>query len=91
MGQVGLAGNRSGGRDGQYALVTVGPLVIIDAVGLLLMLLVPESWVLSIAFVVVMNTGGPMGDLVVLTRLFKLSPTSLANDTGDMATFYEYP
>ena len=31
-----------------------------------------------------------MGDLLVLTRLFKLSPTSLANDTGDVITFYEH-
>jgi hypothetical protein len=75
----------------QFALVAVGPLVIIGAVGLLLMLLVPESWVLFIAFVVAMNTGGSMGDLLVLTRLLKLSPTCLANDTGDVVTFYEHP
>jgi len=73
----------------QYALAAVGPLVIIDAVGLLLMLLVPESWVLFIAFVVAFNTGGSVGDLLIFTRLFKLSPTCLANDTGDVITFYE--
>ena len=73
----------------QFAFVAVGPLVIIGAVGLLLMLLVPESWVLFIVFVVAFNTGGSMGDLFVLTRLFKLSPTCLANDTGDVVTFYE--
>jgi hypothetical protein len=75
----------------QFAIVAVGPLVIIDTVGLLLMLLVPENWVLFIAFVVAFNTGGSMGDLLVLARLFKLSPTSLANDTGDVITFYEHP
>ncbi len=75
----------------QYAIVTVGPLVIIGAVGLLLMLTVPESWVLFIVFVVAMNTGGSAGDLLVLTRLFKLSATSLANDTGDVVSFYENP
>jgi hypothetical protein len=75
----------------QFAFVAVGPLVIIGAVGLLLMLLVPESWVLALVFVVAFNTGGSMGDLLVLTRLFKLSPTSLANDTGDVVTFYEHP
>ena len=73
----------------QFAFVAVAPLVIIGAVGLLLMLLVPESWVLFIVFVVAFNTGGSMGDLLVLTRLFKLSPTCLANDTGDVVTFYE--
>jgi hypothetical protein len=75
----------------QFAFIAVGPLVIINAVGLLLMLLGPESWVLFIAFVVAFNTGGSMGDLLVLTRLFKLSPTSLVNDTGDVITFYEHP
>ena len=75
----------------QFAFVAVAPLVIIGAVGLLLMLLVPESWVLFIVFVVASNTGGSIGDLLVLTRLFKLSPTSLANDTGDVMTFYEHP
>jgi len=75
----------------QYAFVTVGPLVIMDAVGLLLMLLAPESWVLFIAIVVALNTGGSMGDLLVFTRLLKLSPTCLANDTGDVVTFYERP
>jgi len=75
----------------QFAFVTVGPLVIIDAVGLLLMLLVPESWILFIAFVVAFNTAGSTGDLLVLTRLFKLSPTCLVNDTGDVITFYEHP
>jgi hypothetical protein len=75
----------------QFMIVALGPLVIIGAVGMLLMLLVPESWVLSIAIIVALNTGGAAGDLLVLTRLFKLSPTSLANDTGDGVTFYEHP
>jgi hypothetical protein len=74
----------------QYAFVAVGPLVIIGAVGMLLMLLAPESWVLIIAFLVALNTGGAIGDIFVFTRLFKLSPTSLANDTGDVVTFYEH-
>ena len=73
----------------QFMIVALGPLVIIGAVGMLLMLLVPESWVLLIAIMVALNTGGSVGDLVVFTRLFKLSPTSLANDTGDVITFYE--
>ena len=73
----------------QYAFVTVGPLVIIGAVGLLLMLLVQESWVLFIAFAVAMNTGGSMGDLLVFTRLFKVPSTSLVRDSGDVVSFYE--
>jgi len=75
----------------QFMIVALGPLVIIGVVGILLMLLVPESWVVLIAIMVALNSGGSMGDLLVFTRLFKLSPTSLANDTGDVMTFYEPP
>jgi len=73
----------------QFMIVALGPLVIIGVVGMLLMLLVPESWVLLIAFVVALNTGGSAGDLLVFTRLVKLSSTGLANDTGDVICFYE--
>ena len=75
----------------QFMIVALGPLVIIGVVGMLLMLLVPESWVELIVIMVAFNTGGSMGDLLVFTRLLKLSPTSLANDTGDVMTFYEHP
>lgn len=75
----------------QFMIVALGPLVIIGVVGMLLMLLVPESWVLMIAILVALNTGGSIGDFLVFTRLLKLSPTSLANDTGDVMSFYERP
>jgi hypothetical protein len=75
----------------QFMIIALGPLVIIGAVGMLLMLLVPEPWVLSIAIIVALNTGGSAGDLLVFTRLFKLSSNSLANDAGDVVTFYEHP
>ena len=73
----------------QYAIISISPLVIIDLVGLLLMLLSPQSWVVIIIFLIAMNTGGAMGDLLVFVRLFKTTSTSLANDTGDAVTFYE--
>jgi len=74
----------------QFMIVALGPLVIIGAVGLLLILLVPISWIMFIIFFVAMNTGGSAGDLLVFTRLIKLSPMCLANDTGDVFTFYEH-
>ena len=75
----------------QFMIVALGPLVIIGVVGMLLMLLVPESWVVLIVIMVAFNTGGSVGDLLVFTHLLKLSPTSLANDTGDVMSFYEHP
>lgn len=75
----------------QYAIITLGPLVIIGTVGLLLMLLAPVSWLLTIAFLVAMNTGGAIGDIFVFFRLLKSSPTTFANDTGDVVTFFVRP
>jgi hypothetical protein len=75
----------------QYAITALGPLVIIGVLGLLLMLLAPVSWLLTIAFLVALNTSGAIGDIFVFIRLLKCSPTSFANDTGDVVTFFECP
>jgi len=75
----------------QYAITALGPLVIIAAVGLLFLMVAPAGWVLMIAFLVAINTGGAIGDIFVFNRLLKSSPTSFANDTGDVVTFYERP
>jgi hypothetical protein len=72
----------------QYAVITIAPLAIISAVGLLLIVLAPKSWILVVAFVVALNTGGAVGDLYVFIRLLGMSPNCLANDTGDVMTFY---
>ena len=73
----------------QYAIIALGPLLIIGAVGLLLIVLVPASWLLMIALLVALNTGGAVGDFFVFIRLLKCSPTSFVNDTGDVVTFFE--
>ena len=75
----------------QYAITALGPLVIIGALGLLLMLLAPVGWLLTIAFLVALNTGGAIGDIFVFFRLLKSSSTTFANDTGDVVTFFERP
>ena len=73
----------------QYAITALGPLIIIGAVGLLLLLLAPISWMLMIALLVALNTSGAIGDVFVFFRLLKCSPTSFANDTGEVVTFFE--
>ena len=75
----------------QYAITALGPLIIIGAVGLLLLLLAPISWMPMIALLVALNTGGAIGDVFVFFRLLKCSPTSFANDTGEVVTFFERP
>ena len=73
----------------QYAITALGPLIIIGAVGLLLLLLAPISWMLMIALLVALNTSGAIGDIFVFFRLLKCSQTSFANDTGEVVTFFE--
>ena len=75
----------------QFAITVLGPLVVIGALGLLLLLLAPISWALMIVFLVALNTGGALGDLYVFIRLLKCSPTTFANDTGEVVTFFERP
>lgn len=75
----------------QFAITALGPLVVIGIAGLLLLLLAPLSWVLTIAFLVALNTSGAIGDLFVFIRLLKCSPTGFANDTGEVVTFFELP
>ena len=74
----------------QYAITAIAPLIIIDVLGALLMLWVPLGWVLAPVYMMALNTGGSMGDILVLNRMFKLSSTSLFNDTGDVFSFYEH-
>jgi hypothetical protein len=74
----------------QYGFIALGPLVIIGVVGMLLMLLVPESWLITIIILVALNTGGALGDILVFARLFRMSQTCMVNDTGDVVTFYEH-
>ena len=75
----------------QYAITALGPVIIIGAVGLLLLLLAPISWMLMIVLLVALNTSGAIGDVFVFFRLLKCSPTSFANDTGEVVTFFERP
>jgi hypothetical protein len=75
----------------QFAIIALGPLLILGALGLLLMLLGPAGWLLMIAFLVALNTGGAVGDLFVFVRLLKCSPTSFTNDTGEVVTFFDRP
>lgn len=73
----------------QYWIICLTPLVLIDAVGILLSLVSPASWTLIILFLVAFNTGGAIGDLWIAFHLFRASPDCLINDVGDGVAFYE--
>jgi hypothetical protein len=72
-----------------YWIIGLAPLVIIDAAGLLLIFVVPVSWLLAIVFVVTLNTGGAVGDLLIISHLLRASPACLVNDVGDGVSFFE--
>jgi hypothetical protein len=73
----------------QYWIIGLSPLVFIDAAGLLLIILVPVSWLLTLTFLVAFNTGGAVGDLWIIFRLLRRSPACLVNDVGDGVSFFE--
>lgn len=73
----------------QYLIVALAPLVLIDAFGLLFILILPADWIPLLAFVVALNTGGAVGDMYIVARLLRLSVGSLAKDAGDRVSFFE--
>ena len=73
----------------QYWIIGLAPLVIIDAIGLLLILAAPASWLLIIVFLVTLNTGGAIGDLFIISRLLRVTPDCLVRDKGDGVCFFE--
>ena len=73
----------------QYWIIGLAPLVLIDVAGLLLIMLAPASWVLILVFLVALNTGGAVGDLLITFRLLRTSPACLVNDVGDGVSFFE--
>jgi len=74
---------------GQYWIIGLAPLVVIDAAGLALMFVVPLNLLLSIIFLVTLNTGGAVGDLLITSNLLGASPACLVNDIGDGVSFFE--
>jgi hypothetical protein len=73
----------------QYWIIGLAPLVIIDSASLLLILVVPASWLLTIVFLVTLNTGGAVGDLLITSYLLRSSPACLVKDQGDGVRFFE--
>jgi hypothetical protein len=73
----------------QYWIIGLAPLVLIDAIGILLILLAPAGWILTILLLVALNTAGSIGDMLITARLLRLSPAGLAKDTGDSVCFFE--
>lgn len=73
---------------GMYFWIGIAPLLVIDVLGLLLILVLPESAAGLVASAVALNTAGAVGDAYILFRLTQLGKTTLVNDSGDKVLFY---
>jgi hypothetical protein len=71
-----------------YFVVALAPAVVITVVGLLLIAVVPPAFVAPLAFVVVVNGAGAVGDYTVVVWLLRKTPQTLVQDVGDTMTLY---
>jgi hypothetical protein len=71
-----------------YFVVALSPAVVLTVVGLFLIMTLPPPAVLPVAFVVIMNGAGAVGDFVVAVWLLRRTPQTLVNDVGDAMTLY---
>ncbi len=72
-----------------YLIATLTPLVVITAVGLLLLPVLSSTVKYFMALLIISNSSGCAGDVVVALHLLKMPRESLSFDTGDEVTFYK--
>jgi hypothetical protein len=72
-----------------YLIATLTPLVVITAAGLLLLPVLSSTVKYFMALLIVANSSGCAGDVVVVLHLLKLPHESLSFDTGDEVTFFK--
>lgn len=71
-----------------FLITTLAPFVFISLAGLVILGTAPTSWLLPTWFVITMNAGGAVGDLIVAGWLVRQPPVCLAQDKGDAVTLY---
>ncbi len=74
----------------QYWIVALAPLVGVSAVGIAMLPLLPEGWILAWLIALSGNVAGAVGDLYVLLRLWGAPANTLVNDRGDAISFYHH-
>lgn len=71
-----------------FLITTLAPLVLISLAGVVLFSFAPTAWLLPIWFVLIMNAGGAVGDVLVAVWLLRQPPDCLAQDRGDAVTLF---
>lgn len=73
----------------QYWIIGLAPLLLIGLAGMLVLTFCSPTYLLPAAAVIAFNTGGAVGDMWIVYKLFRSSPTCLVNDTGHSIHFYQ--
>ena len=73
---------------GPYLLTCLAPLFILTPVGITVLALAPQTWLVPALFFLAMHTGGAGGDLYVAAWLLGQPDNLLAQDEGDSFTLY---
>jgi hypothetical protein len=73
----------------QYFLTALAPFIAIPLLGFLGIAIGPRWSLIPLMAVIVFNAAGAVGDLWVAGALLLRAPTVLANDNGDVVSFYE--
>lgn len=73
----------------QYWIIGLAPLLLIDLAGLLVMTFFPPAALVPAAVAIGFNTGGAVGDLWIVYRLFRASASCLVRDTGHSVHFFQ--
>jgi hypothetical protein len=75
-------------RRNPFFITTLAPFALISLAGLLLIAFAPTAWLLPTWFVITLNAGGAVGDLMVAGWLLRQPSTCLAQDRGDAVTLF---
>jgi hypothetical protein len=73
----------------RYWIIGLAPLLLIGLAGILVIVFCPSAFMLPAAVVVGFNTGGAVGDIWIVSRLFHASPSCLVKDTGHGVYYYQ--
>ena len=71
-----------------YLVVGLSPLALITLVGVALMPVLPEAWVLPWVLALALNASGSVGDVYIIGWLLSQPGDTLVNDHGDSIHFY---
>jgi hypothetical protein len=73
---------------GPYLVVSLAPLVLITVLGVILLVFVPDSWLVPLMLLVAMNASGAVGDLYVFFLLVRKPEDVLVRDFGEQMEIY---